>query len=173
MTHPPVVVVDEHDHEIGKAMLAEVWEKGLYHRIVHIIAEDEDGRVLLQHRAADAKLWPNCWDHSAGGHVDEGFTYDSAARAEVAEELGLQEVQLEAVATHPTRITHNGHILNRFTRLYRIRITKDTPLRINEEELSATRWFTLPELRAALKTRPQDFTDVLRYTIETYYPEKG
>src|SRR6185369_12199563 len=97
MAHPPVVVVDEHDREIGAAMLAEVWEKGLYHRIVHVIAEDEQGRVLLQHRAANARLWPNCWDHSAGGHVDEGYTYKQAAKAEVAEELGLHDVALEEI----------------------------------------------------------------------------
>ncbi len=49
--YPPVIVVDENDHEIGSAMLAEVWQKGLYHRGVSIFVLDDQGRMLLQLRS--------------------------------------------------------------------------------------------------------------------------
>jgi len=45
--YPPVVVVDKEDNEIGTAMLSEVWQKGLYHRIASIYVLDDDGRILL------------------------------------------------------------------------------------------------------------------------------
>lgn len=63
--YPPVVVVDENDNEIGSAPLAEVWKKGLYHRIVSVFVQDDKGRMLLQKRGADAKIYPNCWDQAA------------------------------------------------------------------------------------------------------------
>lgn len=31
--YPQVVVTDENDNVVGSAMLDEVWQKGLYHRI--------------------------------------------------------------------------------------------------------------------------------------------
>lgn len=61
MKYPPVIVVDEHDNEIGSTMLAEVWAKGLYHRIVSVFVQDEAGRLLLQLRAAHVKMFPGCW----------------------------------------------------------------------------------------------------------------
>ncbi len=169
MTHPPVVIVDENDQEIGSAMLAEAWKNGLYHRVVHIVAEDEQGRILLQRRAAGARLWPHRWDHSAGGHVDESFDYDSAAVAEVAEELGLHDVHLEKIATHPSKLMHDELVLNRFATLYRLRISADTPINPAQDEVSETRWFTLTEVKDLIKRHPEQFTDVFRYTIATYY----
>ena len=89
MAYPPVIVVDEHDQEIGLEMLSVVWDKGLYHRVARIMVEDAAGRVLLQRRSRNMKLYPGRWDNSAAGHVDEGMGYDSAARQEVAENWGF------------------------------------------------------------------------------------
>lgn len=60
--YPPVVVVDKNDNEIGTAPLAEVWRKGLYHRIVSVFLVDDDGRMLLQRRAPGVRIYPNAWD---------------------------------------------------------------------------------------------------------------
>lgn len=67
-------------------MLAEVWQKGL-HRIASVFVEDDQGRMLLQRRGPNVKVYPNCWDQAAGGHVDEGFTYEQTAANELAEAL--------------------------------------------------------------------------------------
>src|ERR1700761_8079350 len=98
-TYPPVVVVDENDNEVGSAMLADVWQKGLYHRVVSIYVLDEQGSMLLQFRTPTVKIYPSCWDPAAGGHVDEGCSYDQAATAELAEELGLRNISLKTLGT--------------------------------------------------------------------------
>lgn len=48
---------------------------------------DDDGRIFVQRRSADRRLFPNCWD-IVGGHLEPGETLDEALAREVAEETG-------------------------------------------------------------------------------------
>lgn len=169
MTHPPVVIVDEHDTVIGSDNLANVWKKGLYHRIVHIMVEDKQGRILLQKRASAMELYPDCWDHSASGHVDEGETYDQAAARELNEEVGLEGLPLKAIASYQTEDTYQGRILNRFNRVYRVRLPKDILIHLELKEVSETRWFTLDDARRLIKDHPEQVTDGLLRVIKDYY----
>ena len=135
--YPPVVVVDENDNEIGSATLAEVWQKGLYHRIVSIFVVDDQGRMLLQLRGSNVKAYPNCWDQAAGGHVDESFSYDQAAETELAEELGLHRVPLTLLGTF--RINDklgDGRVINQFERAYFVEIPSGTNLRLQVDEVN-------------------------------------
>jgi isopentenyl-diphosphate delta-isomerase len=177
MTHaakkfPPVVVVDENDHEIGSAMLAEVWQKGLHHRGVSIFILDNNGRMLLQCRSSQAGIYPNCWDQAAGGHVDEGSSYDQTAVNELAEEAGLHNIPLKTLGTFRT---HNelpdGRIVNEFERVYEARVSHDVALKPEPEEVSELKWFTPTELKASIAQHPETFTPGLLYDLKRYYPD--
>jgi 8-oxo-dGTP pyrophosphatase MutT (NUDIX family) len=48
---------------------------------------DDDGRVFVQRRAGDRRLFPGSWD-IVGGHVEPGETVTQALRREIAEETG-------------------------------------------------------------------------------------
>ncbi|HUC90135.1 MAG TPA: NUDIX domain-containing protein [Patescibacteria group bacterium] len=167
--YPPVVVVDENDNQIGLAPLDEIWQKGLYHRIVSVFVEDDLGRMLLQRRSSSVGIYPNLWDQAAGGHVDEGQTYDQAARNEVAEELGLQDVELKVMGTH----RYNGHqgsrIINQFERVYLARIPHDAVLRPETTEVDGLQWFTPTELKARIAANPELFTPGLLYCLREYF----
>lgn len=169
--YPPVVVVDENDTEIGAAMLAEAWEKGLYHRIVSVFVLDDQGRMLLQLRSSQVGIYPNCWDQAAGGHVDEGYSYDRAATMELAEELGLLDVHLETLGTFRSNEKfEDGRILNRFERVYVARVSHDVVLKPAPEEVSKLQWFTPSELKAQLSRHHAKFTPGLLHGLRTYFP---
>ena len=165
----PILVVDEHDRPVRVAKSEEVWEKGLLHRIVRVMAEDKQGRILLQKRSAHVDLFPNTWDHSAAGHVDENETYEQAAQRETEEEIGIKDVVLEEVASWPTYDVVNGRILNRFNRLYRARIDDDQSLALQEAEVSEVKWFTLAEIDKLIKNDPDQLTPGLIQVIQDYY----
>ncbi|MCG3147380.1 MAG: Isopentenyl-diphosphate Delta-isomerase [Verrucomicrobiae bacterium] len=45
--------------------------------------------LLVQKRAVTKDTFPGCYDSSASGHLDSGEDYDTCARRELREELGL------------------------------------------------------------------------------------
>lgn len=47
------------------------------------------GRVLIQKRSADRKLFPNAWE-IPGGHVEAGETHEQCIKRELMEETGLE-----------------------------------------------------------------------------------
>jgi isopentenyldiphosphate isomerase len=166
--YPPVIVVDENDHEIGAEMLAEVWKKGLYHRIARIMVEDDQGRVLLQRRSHEMVLYPDRWDNSAAGHVDQGMSYLDAACQEVTEELGIKEPQLQEVAHFFMKQEFEGRKMYNFNELYSLKL-EGQQLFVGEEEVSEIGWFTKEELRILVKEHPAQVTGGLAYVIEHYY----
>ena len=55
---------------------------------------DHRGRLLIQRRAKEKRLWPEKWDVSAAGGVSAGETTRISAQREVAEELGVPFVDM-------------------------------------------------------------------------------
>lgn len=171
MGYPPVVVVDEHDNEVGSAMLAEVWQKGLYHRIVSVFVQDDWGRMLLQLRGPQVGIYPNCWDQAAGGHVDEGQSYDQAATNELTEETGLHNVALTLLGTYRTNNqSDDGRTINRFERVYAAQVPHDAVLHPEAKEVSRLQWFTPAELVALITNHPEKITPGLLYGLQQHYP---
>jgi isopentenyl-diphosphate delta-isomerase len=146
VSHPPVVIVDDQDSVIGEAPLRTAWNEQLIHRIVLVLFENEDGLILLQRRSSDMLLYPDCWDTSASGHVDDGHTYLEAAGLEIEEELGMRtHPPLRQVAHFYTEAPYPGMgPVKRFITIYAAHLTghdfQQTP------EVSQTKWATVDEI---------------------------
>lgn len=168
MTYPPVVVVDDTDKEIGLAMLAEVWEKGLYHRIVRIMIEDGKGAILLQKRSDHMVLFPGCWDNSAAGHVDRGMTYHTAALQEVAEELGISAVGLAEIGYFLLEDTYEGRRMNQFNRVYRLQYVGEVVTQ-DQHEVAGFQWISIGDAKRLAADHPDQCTPGLRSVLERFY----
>lgn len=94
-------VVDVHDRVIGKATRKKVHDNDLIHRAVHILVFNKNHDCLLQKRSHLKDRHPGVWDSSAAGHLDAGEDYESAARRELQEELGITDTPLIRVGTLP------------------------------------------------------------------------
>ena len=169
MVHPPVVIVDRQDRVVGAAPLKDVWAKGLYHRVVRIMVEDQSGRILLQRRRDNMELFPGCWETSASGHVDKGFSYEQTAKQEVAEEIGIAHPKLSRIDTYFEKSTYQGKHMNVFARVYRTQATED--IRPGTDEVAELRWFTVEEARRLVRFHPDQVTYGLREVIEHYYDD--
>ena len=77
--------------------------------------------MFLQRRSSEVETYPNTWDQSAGGHVDEGETYEEAAKRELKEELGIDNVGLKKVTKFYTEQDYKDIILREFSTLYTTR----------------------------------------------------
>ncbi|WP_265452773.1 NUDIX hydrolase YfcD, partial [Aeromonas salmonicida] len=92
-----VDVVDTDNRVIGVAERARVRRENLCHRASYILVLDQTDRILVQRRTLSKDFCPGMLDACAGGVVTTGEQMEPSARRELAEELGIVDVPLEAL----------------------------------------------------------------------------
>lgn len=78
-------LVDVGDNIIGETDKPTSHQNGDIHRVVAIFVINQNGELYLQEHIKSGGLY----DHSVGGHVIKGENYETAAKREGFEELGL------------------------------------------------------------------------------------
>jgi isopentenyldiphosphate isomerase len=147
MTEELVDIVDDDDNVIATVTRSEMRAGRLQHRSVGIAVISTDGRLLI-HRRSDAKdIWPGWWDIAAGGVVASGETYEDAAQRELAEELGLVDVEIECLG----RSHYVDDELAALCRGYRV--VHDGPFTFADGEVTEARWVTFDELDSMRATQ--------------------
>ena len=85
-----LILVDEHDNELGLMSKGECHDgDGILHRAFSVFLFDPDGRLLIQQRAAEKRLWPLYWANSCCSHPRAGENLTIATQRRMHEELGL------------------------------------------------------------------------------------
>ena len=168
MSGVPIQIVDTNDRPIKAASKQEAWEQGLFHRVVRIMLEGPDGRLLLQHRSPTKDLFPNTWDNSCAGHVDAGEDYETAITRELQEELGLTGVRFTEAGRYFWASEWKGYKTRRFLVFYKGKLNA-LPTRLEEGKIDDARWFTLDEIKQLIKEHPEQVSDGLREVIQLYY----
>ncbi len=103
-----VDLVDLHDRAVGRATIGRCLDEGLLHRAVAVLVVRGDGKLLLQRRSLKDSWHPGRWTLSSTGHVKAGEAYESAARRELKEELGLVSRIVPVSKTFMPKIRSRG-----------------------------------------------------------------
>lgn len=161
-----IQIVDEHDQPVRSASIQEARDSGLWHRIVRILVFDEKGKVLLQKRGKNNRVYPFCWDASASGHVDNGETFEVAATREAEEEIGLKGHDLEEIDYYQSSMNYEGQSINRFNKTFRTVVPSDLEFTLDPEEVAEVKWFSVDEVKALVANHPTEITDGLQLIAE-------
>jgi isopentenyldiphosphate isomerase len=89
-----VAIVDENNHVTGAVTRREMRAKGLPHRASYIAIFNSRGELHVQRRTMTKDVYPGLFDPVAGGVVQAGESYEESAERELAEEMGIQGVEL-------------------------------------------------------------------------------
>ncbi len=81
--------IDDAGEVIEVVPRSRIRAENLLHRSVAVIVTTTDGRLVVQRRAETKDVYPGWWDIGAGGVVTTGEDLRTAARRELAEELGV------------------------------------------------------------------------------------
>lgn len=140
----------------------ECHKKGLWHRAVCAFIINNDGKILLQKRSSNKKLWPNMWDVTVGGHVNAGEFGRQALIREVKEELGIFITDDDIkYLVGSTSINEKGDIINKhYNECYLI--TKNiniSDINIQKEEVSEVRYFSKAELLNRISNNYEGLTE--------------
>ncbi len=120
----------------------------LGHRSVFIAVVSESGDLLVHRRAETKDLWPGWWDVAVGGVIAPGETDDVAAHRELAEELGVEGVQLEKLGTG----AYEDSAVRLVATIYLCR--SDGPFSFADAEITEAHWVSPVELPEWLRAQP-------------------
>jgi len=96
------------------------------------------GQVLLAHRRAERRWYPDCWD-LVGGHLEPGESPEQAARRECRE-----EIDVEVLETHPVEVDLEDPDIEAYA--FVVTSWRGEPRNAALEEHDALGWFTAEEL---------------------------
>jgi len=134
-------IVDKNDIEIGAEIRSIVHKKKIFHRSIHVLIFNMEGKLFLQKRGQMKDESPGLWACSVSGHVDYGETYDEACLREIEEEVGIKLTTLpeKIFKLEASEITGNE-----FSWIYAMITEQELTPRPIEIEIG--QWFTLEEL---------------------------
>lgn len=131
----------------------EVHAKELLHRIALVAIINSDNRILIQHRSANKKLFPNAWDISIAAHVLAGEDSVMTAMRETNEEIGFQiERKIQAKEFRfLTSFREDLHLPDRtekhwYDLFVLIKDIDEVELRFNDSEVDEIKWASYTDI---------------------------
>lgn len=164
-----VVLVDEHDREIGTAgKLAAHQFPGQLHRAFSVLIHDGNGRLLLQQRALTKYHFGGRWTNTCCSHPRPGEGILVAARRRLHDEMGLDQVELAELGVFEYRAHDpaSGLVEHELDHVI-VGRCDDTP-RPNPAEAADHAWCRVDELVSRLESEPDTFTPWLRPALDIY-----
>ncbi|MFD2739468.1 isopentenyl-diphosphate Delta-isomerase [Sulfitobacter aestuarii] len=144
--------------------------RGLRHQAVSVFVMDGDA-LLLQRRALGKYHTPGLWANTCCTHPDWGEAADACVARRLDEELGIRGLAPEHRGQVAYRADVGGGLIeDEVVEVYLARAARDLPLAPNPDEVMATRWIGLPELRREIAARPELFTPWLRIYMAEHAP---
>jgi len=152
-----VIYVNKNDEVVGAGSIRNAVDKGIPVRISRVFLLNDKNELLLQKRSDSMTSLPGRWDQTAGGHVDVGAGYETAAYQELVEEMGVERVELHEIAYYYSEETDETKTKKRFNKIFIGNYGGEVI--INTEEVADYRWVHIDELREWMQQKPADFPD--------------
>jgi isopentenyl-diphosphate Delta-isomerase len=166
MMQEMVILVDEHDNEIGLMEKQEAHVKALLHRAFSVMVFNNKGEMLLQQRALSKYHSGGLWTNTCCSHPRQGETTEKAAHRRLQEEMGFDC----ALKLHQTFIYKapfdNGLTEHELDHVF-VGTYNQNPF-VNPEEVNDFQWISLPELDQQLLDEPEKFTVWFKMIMENY-----
>lgn len=121
--------------------------EGLYHLVCEVLVRHRDGSYLLMLRSPEKKIYPNCWEATAGGSVLAGEEPLEGARRELREETGIMDAEFTPLGRLVSELT--GSIYHGFLAV--TDCPKDSIV-LQAGETAEYRWLSEAEFREFWKT---------------------
>jgi len=151
-----IILVDEHDRQIGFMGKLETHEKGLLHRAFSIFVKNNKGEMMLQKRASDKYHSGGLWTNTCCSHPRNGEDLTLAIHRRLKEEMGF-DCALTEVLTFIYQVDVGGGLkeyefLHVFSGTY-----NDAPI-VNPEEADDWKWITMEELKKDVAENPDNYS---------------
>lgn len=131
---------------------------------VHVLLQDETGRLLLCTRSKTKETYPDLITSSAGGKVEDGENFLEAAERELYEELGVKDIPLIDYGTFTVNNVQEYALHHLFVGI----VHSNTPLTIDTHEIAIAEWYFIDEIRKYIEDTPTAFADPFLLAFGVY-----
>jgi len=164
---PLIATANENDDPNGIAIRSLPLKSDRYPMIAAVLLFNSRGNLVLQKIAAH-KRWGGLWTYSAGGHVDAGEDYRTAAGRELKEEMGVEPAIEKEIAAFP--LLRQGKLIA----FHHVFIAhSDAAITPSPDEVAATREISLEVLKKEITQYPERFFDAFLTAIQLYFSARS
>jgi len=163
-----VILVDEHDHEIGFMEKIQAHREGKLHRAFSIFIFNDKKELLLQQRALTKYHSAGLWTNTCCSHPRPNETIKDAANRRLFEEMGMAcDLKTETSFIYRTPF-ENG--LTEHELDYVLTGTSNRNPLINKEEVENFKWISLEALRQDVSVNPTHYTSWFKIALDKVFP---
>ena len=156
----PVELVDDDGTAVGSTTVGEAHRlPGRLHRAFSVFLHDQDGRVLLQQRAATKTRFPLRWANTCCGHPMPGESLDAAAARRLVEEIGVEGVELTEVGVYSYYAEDpiTGRVEYEYDHVLLGSLPAERNLLPDPDEVADLRWVSPGDLLDSLAADPRSY----------------
>lgn len=157
-----VNLADKNDNVIATHLRGTSLKDGRFVMISAVLLFRSNGNIILQ-KIAPHKRWGGLWTYSAAGHVDAGEDYETAAKRELKEEMGIEADLRKEVAAFPVYRDGKQMAFHHVFAAY-----SDDEIYPDESEVAEVKEISLTELKSEIKQNPEQFFKELLIAVEKY-----
>jgi len=169
MQEEQVILVNEKDEAIGLCPKMEAHEKALLHRAFSVFIFNNEGKLLLQQRAAHKYHSPKLWTNTVCSHQRDGESNLAAGKRRLQEEMGLQAPLQEIF-----HFIYKAHFDNGLTEHeldhVMVGFSNNNP-NINKDEVMNYKWEHLDNIILDIKKNPDKYTEWFKIIFQNSLPK--
>lgn len=152
-------LVDKQDIVIGVTDKKKAHATGELHRVAAVYVFDKQGRLYVQVHKKSGGLY----DHSVGGHISQGETYEEGAVREAAEELGITQPLKKLSVFYSNETEAMQHMFGLF-----VCIADDSWQFQPNDEVEEIMLMEIEEIQRLMATSREKFTGGFVNTMKEY-----
>jgi len=157
MKEEQVILVNEKDEVLGYAPKMAAHEQALLHRAFSVFIFNDEGKLLLQQRAAHKYHSPRLWTNTVCSHQRQNETNIQAGKRRLQEEMGMT-AELQNVFHFIYKAAFDNGLTEHELDHVLIGFSNKNP-EINPDEVMDFRWADLTEVQKDIEKNPGLYTE--------------
>ena len=162
-----VILVDEHDNQLGLMPKMEAHEKAVLHRAFSVFIFNSDGDLMLQQRAAHKYHSPLLWTNTCCSHQRDGESNIAAGKRRLVEEMGFS-TELKEVFSFIYKAPFDNGLTEHELDHVMVGYFDGFP-EVNPEEVASFKWMSLEAIKEDIELHPNLYTAWFKIIFKESY----
>jgi len=167
MAEENVILVNEHDEQIGLMPKMEAHEKAVLHRAFSIFIFNNNNELMLQQRAFSKYHSPGLWTNTCCSHQRHGESNLEAGKRRLKEEMGFETPLVEKTSFIYKAPFDNGLTEHELDHIM-VGYYNGSP-QINTDEVEAWQWMPLEDVKKDIAAQPMLYTAWFKIIFDKLY----